>query len=443
MKKTLIYILGLFLVFGFFACEGPLELEPAQSIDSEKLIVDNASAEVAMNGLYSNLQDFYGDADLIVTMDIQSDITDHIGTFTSWRDLDENNPFPDNTSIDDPWNAGYALIYNANVILDVLPGVDDPALDANRNQFLGEARTVRALAYFYLTVLWNDVPLITNPVTNLDEVNVAPSSQADIISFITGELNKALGELGDGGAATRVTKGAANALLAKIYAYTGDWANASNAADAVMAGGYTLVANYMSLFDGTISDEAIFQLDFNSVDANSLAFFYWDTPGGRHEAGPSDFIANAFDPADARSASIIDAPNSPQSPIQVAKYTDFATGTDKPYIVRLADIMLIKAEALAEMGMYPEATIIFNQVRERSFPGGAITLDAGNFKDVILTERMLELAWESGNRWYDMKRTGRASDLVTANGQDACKVDLPIIRAEIDANTAITQNPCY
>jgi len=441
MKNTLKYILGLFLVSGFFACEGPLELDPAQSIDSEKLIVDAASANVAMNGLYSNAQDLWG-GNVTIIMDISSDVSNHIGTFTSYRDLDESNPFPDNTAIDDPWRDGYALIYNANVVLAVVPTVNDPALDAN--QLLGEARALRAWSYFYLANMYGDVPLIQTAINTVDEVNVTKTPEADIYNFVIGELNKALGELGDGGGATRITKGAVHAMLAKAYAATGQWGLASDAADDVVDLGYMLATNYMDLFNGSISSEAIFQLDFNSNDQNSLSFFYWDTPGGRHEVGPSQYMRDLLyqNADDARSGSIIDAPSSPQLDIQVAKYSDFATGSDKPILLRLADILLIKAEALAREQDYGMAQMYFDQVRTRSNPN-TITLDANNYEDVILEERAMELAWEGGHRWLDLQRTGRAADVVTANGQDACKAKWPIPRAEIDANTAMVQNPCY
>lgn len=439
MKNIIKYISLVILTAGFFACEGPLELDPAQSIDSEKLIVDGASAQVAMNGLYSNAQDLWGGNTTIV-MDVATDITDHIGTFPNWLDIDNSEQLPDNTGIDDSWINGYALIYNANVVLSVVPTVSDPALDAN--QTLGEARALRAWAYYYLTNMFGDVPLIQNPITTLDEVNVAKSSQGDIVSFIISELEQAKGELGDGGAATKITKGGVNAMLAKVYAHVGNWSAASSAADAVLGGAYTLAADYMSMYDGSISSEAIFQLDFNSTDDNSLAFFYWDTPGGRHEIGPSDMIRTSFSADDARAASIADAPGSENSDYQVTKYSDFALGTDKPILLRLADIMLIKAEAEAEQGNYGPASDYLNMVRTRAGLANA-TLDSGNFKDMILTERMKELAWEGGHRFIDMQRTGRAGAYAVANGEEACKSVWPIPRAEIDANTAMVQNSCY
>lgn len=428
------------LTLSFFACEGPLELDPAQSIDNEKLIVDAPSAAVAMNGLYSNAQDLWGGITTII-MDVATDITDHTGTFTGWRDLDESNPLPDNTAIDDPWRDGYALIYNCNVVMTVVPTVDDPALD--KNQAIGEARALRAWAYYYLTNMFGDIPLIQTPLASLDEIDVATVPQAEIVSFILSELSTALGELGENTDANRITTGAVNAMMAKVHAHAGNWSMASAAADEVIGGSYALVPNYMDLFNGAISGEAIFQLDFNSNDNNIISFYYWDTPGGRHEIGPSERIRLAIDStADARAASIIPAPMSVNADFQVAKYSDFALGTDKPILLRLADIILIKAEAEAEQGNYSEASDLLNMVRTRAGLDNA-TLNAGNFKDMILEERMKELAWEAGHRFIDMQRTGTIIDHVVANNQPDCQSVWPLPRAEIDANKGITQNPCY
>ena len=433
------YIGAMILALSFFACEGPLELDPAQSIDNEKLIIDGASAAVAMNGLYSNAQDFWGGETTIV-MDVATDITDHIGTFPSWFDINDNNALPDNTGIDDPWEDAYALIYNANVVLSVVPTVTDPTL--NQNQTLGEARALRAWAYYYLTNMFGDVPLIQNPVGALEEVNVAKTAQSEIVSFILSELSTAAGELGDGADANRITKGAVNAMMAKVHAHAGNWSMASAAADNVIAGGYALAGNFMDLYNGSISSEAILQLDFNATDQNSLSFFYWDTPGGRHEVGPSEMIRTAYTADDARASSVADAPMSANGDFHVTKYSDFALGSDKPILLRLADILLIKAEAEAEQGNFGAASDYLNMVRARAGLADA-TLDAGNFKDMILRERMLELAWEGGNRLIDLQRTGRMADVVTANGEDACKIVWPIPRPEIDSNTAMVQNPCY
>jgi hypothetical protein len=441
MKNINKYILGLVMISFLFACEEPLGIDPQQSIDSAALITDASSANVAMNGLYSNAQDFWRDR-AYFNIDVLSDITDHVGTFTSLREFTENDVLPSNVEFNQIWDPAYALIYNANVVLAVLPGVDDPALDAVRSQYLGEARALRAYAYYYLTNVFGDVPLILDPVNDLADVNIAATPQSDVYDQIVADLNIAAGELASGGA-TRLSKGAAYAMLAKVHLSRGHLAMADLAADEVIAEGYTLEPNYMDLYNGNISSEAIFQLEFNTADANSLSFWYWDKPAGRQEIAPSQMIVDAYEDGDARRASVADALDAaPNSPYYVAKWSDFATGTDKPIVLRLADILLIKAEAQADAGNFGPASDLVNQVRARAGLAD-VTLDASNYMDIILKERMIELAWEGGHRWFDMLRTNLAEDWVVSKGLDACKAIMPIPRSEVDANTAIMQNSCY
>ncbi|MEL6924768.1 MAG: RagB/SusD family nutrient uptake outer membrane protein, partial [Bacteroidota bacterium] len=241
----------------------------------------------------------------------------------------------------------------------------------------------------------------------------------------------------------RISKAAVHTMLAKLHLMRGVWSEALAAADAVLSGDFQLVDNYMDLFDGSLSTEAIWQLDFNSNDGNQLAFHYNPSPAGRHEAGPSQLIVDAFATNDARRASIAATPNSANGAWQVTKYSDAATGSDQPILLRLADVLLIKAEALAELSRFDEATVLFNLVRERSVPGEPISLSANNFKNVILNERMLELAWEGGNRWLDMLRTSLGADYLRSKGRDVCKLKWPIPRIEVNTNTALEQGGCY
>ncbi len=440
MKNYKLYLIIFAIVGLCHSCEGPLELDPTQSIDSEKLISDASSAAVAMTGLYSNAQDFWSDR-AYFNIDVLSDITDHIGTFTSLREFDENDVLPDNAEFVQIWVRAYELIYNANVILATLPTVTDLALEPLKAQYSGEAKALRAYAYYYLTNVWGDVPLVLTPVVSLEDVNLAAASQSEVYAQIIADLTAAKSEVA-AGSATMVSLGAVNAMLAKVYLSLGNWSEANSAADAVMAEGYSLTPNYMDLYNGTVSSEAIFQLDFNATDANSLSFWYWDKPGGRHEVAPSQMILDAYEEGDTRRAAVADASEGAESPFYVAKWSDFALGTDNTIILRLADVMLIKAEALAEMGDYDSASELLNMVRTRAGLGG-LSLDASNFKDAILNERMIELAWEGGHRWFDMLRTDLATQFVTSKGLDACKVLMPIPRSEVDANTAIMQNPCY
>ncbi len=299
--------------------------------------------------------------------------------------------------------------------------------------------------YFQLVRLFGRVPLITTPTKDLASVEVARASEADVLAQIISDLEDARDQIGSSGDRTKASAGAANAYLAKVHLWMGNSAAAQAAADAVIAdaAGYALEANYGDIF-GASSDEVIFQAAFNAVDANSISFWFWDKPGGRHEFAPTDDLMAAYEAGDVRAAaSFAVAVGGGGGSHYVTKFSDFATGTDQPIGVRLADVMLIKAEAMARQGNLAGAETIVNQIRTRAGLAG-VTLTAGNFEDIILQERRVELAFE-GDRWFDLRRTNRVEAFLTGKGRQACQQLMPIPQADIDTNPAIAndQNPCY
>ena len=440
--KKLLYILSIAFFLG--SCTDVLQVSPRLSVDATELITDANSAAVAMNGMYDQIQDddIFG-LHYAMIPDLLSDNTFHSGTFTSYREIDDNDMLSDNVDVGSTWNEMYEAIYRANLIIDLLPTVDDAALEPLKAQYEGEARFIRAIMYFQLVRLWGDVPLITEPTKSLDNIEVARSAADAVYTQIIDDLTFAAANLPESSDRTRASKGAANAYLAKVHLTRGNWAEAEAAADAVMADGtgYALEGNYMDLYNGNISDEAIFQVNFNSNDANSISFWFWDKPAGRHEFAPSDDLITSYEMGDARMAAIDSAVGGGGGATYVTKYNDFATGTDKPYGIRLADVMLIKAEAAARTGDYTTAESIVNDIRTRAGLG-AVTVDAGNFEDVILQERRVELAFE-GDRWFDLVRTGKASAFLSGKGLQDCNILLPIPQGDMDTNGALQQNPCY
>ncbi|MCB0521249.1 MAG: RagB/SusD family nutrient uptake outer membrane protein [Lewinellaceae bacterium] len=443
MKNRIAHIIGAGILLILSACKEKLDIDPQQAINSDELITDIASAKIAMNGLYSRLQDFYGSTSLII-VDLASDISDHIGPFPRWRDVDQNNTLPDGATAD-MWAEMYRTIYSANLIIQLLSEADDPSLEADKDRMIGEARFIRALNYFYLANLFGEVPLITKPLDKLEEVNVPKVPASEVFAAILQDLQAAESSVPASSDRKRVSKAAVNALLSKVYLTLQNWEMASAKATLAIedaAGAYKLETNYADLFNLNISSEAILQLPFSATDQNVLAYHYWEKPGGRHEVAPSQEYVDSFSPDDLRAGASFGEANDGTGSFFTKKYKDFGTGSDHPYVLRLVDVILVKAEAEAELGKYDLASTLINQVRTRAgLPD--VMLDASNYKDLILEERKLELAFEGGNRWLDMLRTGLAEQFVVAKGREACKALFPIPRSEIDANSAIVQNPCY
>jgi hypothetical protein len=218
--------------------------------------------------------------------------------------------------------------------------------------------------------------------------------------------------------------------------------------------GYTLAPNYADLFDatGNNTSEDIFRVTFIPTQKNFLGVYYLPKAlGGRFETGPTinaTGILAAYDPASGGDINNYH-PTDTRGIWNIAKSGTRAyiakfrnpSGDEDVHVIRLAEVILIRAEALAQLGRLPEAIAEYNRLRVRA---GVATdpitgvLSPQTVLDAIDKERRLELAFE-GDRWPDLVRTGRA----TAIGAPAQQQVLPIPQGEIDTAPGITQNPGY
>ena len=144
--------------------------------------------------------------------------------------LKQPSPAPSNSVMTSVWNGCYQMINRANLVLTKAPGVTDNA--TLRDRLVGEAKFLRAWAYFELVSQWGDVPLYTEPITSSTGFK-GKSPAADIYTLILADLTDAVAKLpatysaADNG---RATKGAANALLGKVQMQKGDYAAAKTCA---------------------------------------------------------------------------------------------------------------------------------------------------------------------------------------------------------------------
>ena len=192
-------------------------------------------------------------------------------------------------------------------------------------------------------------------------------------------------------------------------------------------------------------DDQIYTLGFTSTDGNVLNFFYGPADfGGRYSIGPSAAIIAAFEEGDLRKDRTLDL-TSADVPFGV-KYPSFdagiaGTATDPIYFIRHAELVLIAAEAAAEMGDFATANSFYNQVRARAGLA-ARTLDASNFVDLLLAERFVEFAFEGPARLIDLRRKGKAMEVLSPIGYDPCDDVWPLPQREIDRNINLVQNAC-
>jgi hypothetical protein len=423
-------------------CSDFLNQNPYNQLPDERAITNAAGARAALAGAYAAMQSgsYYG-GDYLHYNDLYADNALHSGTFTDYGDVGANNLRADNESMKAIWDAIYDAIKRTNILIQKVPGVGD--LDpAERDQILGEAHLLRALHYHNLVRIFGGVPLRLIPVTDPNEAaNITRATVAEVYAQVVSDLQLAEGLMTAGGD-NHASADAAKALLARVYLYQADFANALAKANEVVAAGYSLAPVYSDLFDaeGIFTPEDIFKLSFTAVQF-TLIGFYWNSfdVGGRHEIQPEANLVAAYDPADLRLAWNITIVGSDTSG------TKWPTpiGAEDFHVIRFAEVLLTRAEALAQLGTLDSAVATYNLIRQRAgLPDHVLGVDVTTQQqvlDAIDLERRLEFA-EEGDRFPDLVRTGRA---IAVLGIQPFQLLFPIPAAEIDVAPNILQNPGY
>jgi starch-binding outer membrane protein, SusD/RagB family len=439
-------------------CDGPLNVKSKDTIPSETAISDSNSARAAVAGMYHGLQSLssYG-SDLPEVGDLSADNAEFSGTSTSYGEIDDNQISAFNSAVFDIWSQEYANINSANEILDKLGALTnlDPA---TRDELQGEAYFVRALMYHDLVKYFGDVPIRLHPTTDPNagsDITRAPVSA--VYDQILLDLDSAASRISDSSSTTTASGGAVRALRARVLFYRGDYVGAEAEAHAVETDfGYALAPNYSDLFSttGNPTPEDIFKV-IATVHADQQSFLSFDyfarAVGGDYVLRPTDDIMAAYQPgfdneeddpsdwhpSDRRGAWNILFAGSRQ---YGAKYRSI-TGTENFPVLRLGEIVLLRAEALARLNQLPQAVSELNLIQARA-NAPIFTLGSHSQQEVIdaiVAERRLELAFE-GDRWPDLVRLGIATDVM---GIDASQTLYPIPQAEIDVTPGLTQNPGY
>lgn len=439
MRIALIPMLG--LVVALAGCHDLLDTNPVNQLPSDQAITDAASARVALAGAYDGLQSlsYYG-GDYVFLNDLYADNADATGTFNDFADAGARSLVADNFTVTANWVAIYNALNRANNLLEKVPPVPDLD-DTEKNQILGEAHFMRALCLHDLTRVWGNVPMPLVPAKDLAEASaIATSPAADVYTQIIDDLTQAENLMTSTSPTNHATVGAAAALLARVYLYQGLWAQANTKADEVIAMGYSLAPNYGDLFDpeGLDTPEDIFKVTFTAVDYEDFGYYYLSSAnGGRHEVSPSADLVAAYDPTDLRFLWSIDL-----DPFEGQKWRTSA-GAEDIHVIRFAEVLLIKAEALAQQGQLQPAIDQYNLVRERAgLADHVLGVDVTTQQDVLAAidhERRVELAME-GDRFPDLVRSGQAQAVL---GIPAFRTVFPIPQREIDVAPGITQNTGY
>jgi hypothetical protein len=450
-----------------------LDVDPTTSIPDEQAIVNAQTARAALAGVYNALQDadngWYYAETYIDFGDLRVDNSEHIGTFTQYQDNDDVDTRAADGAVEGMWDNVYEMITRANILVARVPSVTD--LDAaERDNMLGQAYFLRALGYHDLVKHWagpipgnnnnEGVPLRLDPVTDLTSAaNIQRATRAEVYTQILADLQQAAtllaptSRLCTGNAcmtseATRASFGAVKALEARVHLYREDYPNALTAANAVLAEGYALAPSFADLFtdEGTPTDEDIFRIVYTPQEASLLGFYYLpDFFGGRWEVAPTQNLFAAYAAGDARRDITVGVTD--EGVLFGSKYPT-PVGSEDFHVIRLAEIILTKAEVLARQGQLALAVDEYNRVRARAgltphVLGVTVANDQAAVLAAIWNERRLEFALE-GERFAELVRTGRFLTVMGLTADRAFQSRYPIPQNERDVtNNQLTQNPGY
>ncbi|MDR7129694.1 hypothetical protein J2X69_002039 [Algoriphagus sp. 4150] len=487
MKNILKYSsLCALLVILMSACNSDfLDLAPISQENSTNFYKTASDMENALTAVYGSLQ--YGGtyySSMHVIGELRSDNTE-ITNPNAGANLQAVDDFTNdavNSISSTTWNAHYQGIQAANIVIDKIVEVSmDEELKA---RYVGEAKFLRALLYFNLVRIYGDVPLVLQMITNPEQgYAFTRNSVEEVYAQIIADLTVAETDLPYSYAsaeAGRATKGAAMALLGKVYLTRKDWQAASqklkDVIDASGQTGYRLMDSYGDIFGPTNENnaESIFEVQFSSSsNGEGSPFTNQFAPIGSGTAVvavgnplgqniPTGDMDAAYGENDLRKEYSMATSYQLNGNEVMHNYILKYSGTPAAYldsdnnwiVLRYADVLLMYAEALNEISFQPdgEAFVLLNQIRSRaglpemtssaSGPEYLITSQQ-EFRDAVAKERRVELAFE-GHRWFDLIRTDEALNVLSDKGMQSHHVLFPIPQSQIDINPGvIEQNPGY
>lgn len=395
---------------------------------------------------------------------------------------------PDNAGVLDLWRGPWPGILMANIVLKVAPTLEIDA--ASRDRSLGEAHFLRAHYYFILVRYFGDVPLITEPGSSDTDLKPARDPQELVYNLIIDDLEQAAQLLPEKSSYRpqdlgRASKGAALGMLAKVHLTRGNWNEVVDLTAQVAGLGYDLQADYADNFHPATENgiESLFEVQYASDGGfsfwNNENQASWTSPfmgprGAGFVAGgfgwnqPTQEFVDAYEPGDRRKEATILYEGGPTfegkpylSSFSLTSYnvrkflvpvSEVASFDNSPLnfpVLRYADVLLMRAEALNELGQTLAAQMPLNRVRARAgLPPVPSTLDQAEFRALLLHERRMELAFE-GHRWFDLIRVNQGqyglNFLRSIGRSNAAEKHLlfPIPQIELDRNPNLTQNAGY
>lgn len=440
------------------SCKKYLTVEPVNAVSDETTIFDKTSSETALRAVYRQMGNigYYGENYVTFGYFPSGDIK-NLTTGGSANFVNVNFR-SDDVLFNTTWVAIYSAINRANHVITKVPSVNDPALTtALKNQYVGEAKFLRALAYFDLARAWGGVQIVLEPTTSLqNRPAVKRSTLAETYAQVLKDLEEAEPVLPDAVNRIRATRRTVWALRARLHLYKKEWAQAEEYATRLIdkTADYKLLKPYSTWFANNViaTQESIFELQFSLQNPNATRLqMAHSSNGGQYRYAPNDrFVQLLNNPAvgGGRSALIGSITQSGITNWYGNLYYR-KDASDPAYIFRIAEMYLIRAEARAQLNnlsVTNGALFDLNQVRDRAGLTPAVATTQTDVLRAIEEERRYEFAFEA-HRWYDLARTGRAKAVLEALDPNV-KVDdheylfpIPVTQIQLDPN--LEQNPGY
>ncbi len=487
------YVAVLSAVAAVFSCSGPLDLEPVSSISNASFWKTENDANGVLFAMYQRLRlQYEGNFNMMFWGEGRSEaLGNNFGANENsifWdNQLSKSNPGP-------TWTGLYTIIHHANLILKYVPGIAFTS-EANKNNLLAQAYTMRAFLYYTMVKTWGDVILLTEPTEGFtpESVQKERTVKEKVFEQIKQDLDNAINLFPNNNfQAGRFlwSLPAALTLKADVYLWTGKRLNGGNADFTVALDALNkaensdiaLLSDFASVFEygNKGNKEILMAIRFQQFESSenwgrvtymnpgqirpdfdeetTEAIGTTGTDGGRFSI--SEITRAQFTEEDQRKKATFyevyttdTAGNRQFYTAFCTKFKGFVNGGVRVYfddmvVYRYADLLLLKAEAKNALGQDPSAEI--NKIRERAYgsnsPNHVFVAGSKEQNDeAILKERLLEFTLE-GKRWWDLVRFGKAFDLVPSlqNRKEQDHLLLfPISESTLSLEHKVKQNPGY
>jgi hypothetical protein len=460
MKQLSSYkLFALFCLLTLTACEDFVEVDmPSSQLTSEGVFQSTSTANAAMANIYAGIRDnglmngsVTGISNLLGGY---ADELDYYGqTGTSMEFFFANTVLASDIQVNTLWSVSYSQIYAANAVIEGV-GSSSTIPQSEKDRLKGEALFLRAWLHFYLANIYGDVPYVTSTNYSVN-ANVARLPLTDVYNKIITDLEQAVTLLPENDLTfnrTKPNRWAAQAFLSRVFLYSGEWTEASDAASTILNDSalFSLNPNLNDVFLNT-STETIWQLQPIATNANTLeaaAFIFLTGPPPNMALTPG--FMEAFETNDGRRISwtnaVSDGNQTWHHAYKYKRQGTSASSQESSIMLRVAELYLIRAEARARQGDLVGAKEDLNAIRLRAGLLETTAVSQQQILDAVLQERRIELFTELGHRFFDLKRFAAANAVlsVVKPNWDSTDALLPIPETELLSNPNLgSQNPGY